>query len=117
MRPACVYRKRRRPALTARRRAGACHMRRARRRFDTCYAGRCRVTCRQSSCHSGMRRPWILRLHSQTSTTQEEEQRKEEDEDEDEEREEEEEGEEEEEEEEEEQEMRRTFNHNRDCWS
>ena len=48
-------------------------MRRARRRFDTCHAGRCRVTCRQSSCHRGMRRPWILRLHSQTSTMQEEE--------------------------------------------
>ena len=59
-------------------------MRRARRRFDTCHAGRCRVTCRQSSCHRGMRRPWILRLHSQTSTTQEveEEQREEEEEEE-----------------------------------
>ena len=57
-------------------------MRRARRRFDTCHAGRCRVTCRQSSCHRGMRRPWILRVHSQTSTTQEveEEQREEEEE-------------------------------------
>ena len=53
-------------------------MRRARRRFDTCHAGRCRVTCRQSSCHRGMRRPWILRLHSQTSTTQEEEEEEEE---------------------------------------
>ena len=52
-------------------------MRRARRRFDTCHAGRCRVTCRQSSCHRGMRRPWILRLHSQTSTTQEEEEEEE----------------------------------------
>ena len=48
-------------------------MRRARRRFDTCHAGCCRVTCRQSSFHRGMRRPLILRLHSQTSTTQEEE--------------------------------------------
>ena len=52
-------------------------MRRARRRFDTCHAGRCRVTCRQSSCHRGRRRPWILRLHSQTSTTQEEEEEEE----------------------------------------
>ena len=57
-------------------------MRRARRRFDTCHAGRCRVTCRQSSCHSGMRRPWILRLHSQTSTTKEEEEQREEEEEE-----------------------------------
>ena len=80
-------------------------MRRARRRFDTCHAGRCRVTCRQSSCHSGMRRPWILRLHSQTSTTQEEEEEQREEE------------EEEEEEEEKKEEMRRTFNHSRDCLS
>ena len=59
----------------------------------------------QSSCHSGMRRPWILRLHSQTSTTQEEEEQREE------------EGEEEEEEEEKKEEERRTFNHSRDCLS
>ena len=79
-------------------------MRRARRRFDTCHAGRCRVTCRQSSCHRGMRRPWILRLHSQTSTTQEEEEQQEEEE-------------EEEEEEEKKEEMRRTFNHSQHCLS
>ena len=66
-------------------------MRRARRRFDTCHAGRCRVTCRQSSCHRGMRRPWILRLHSQTSTTQEEEEKNDDEEEEEEENEEEEE--------------------------